>query len=103
MVGSTGAVREDEDGNPVLCLMLSYVETTSTAVLKFFLDAEEILVKFDELPRVEDVAAAMDVMIPLRSLRDLNPVRKVSDWKFARDEMEKGHTAAGTEHLHPEK
>ena len=89
MVGSTGAVREDEDGNPVLCLMLSYVETTSTAVLKFFLDAEEILVKFDELPRVEDVAAAMDVMIPLRSLRDLNPVRKVSDWKFARDEMEK--------------
>lgn len=89
LVGSRGTMREDEDGNPVLYLMLSYVETTSTSVLKFFLDNEQMLVKFDEMPRVDEVTAALDLMIPVKGLRELNPVKKFSDWKFARDEMEK--------------
>ncbi|MDD3222498.1 MAG: class C beta-lactamase-related serine hydrolase [Clostridia bacterium] len=89
LVGSQGTIREDEDGNPVLYLVLSYVETTSTGVIKFFLNDEQMLVKFDEIPRIDEVAAALDVMIPVRGLRDLNPVKKMSDLKFARSEMEK--------------
>lgn len=89
LVGSQGVIREDEDGNPVLYLMLSYVETTSTSILKFFLEDERMLVKFDETPRVDEVTAALDVMIPVKGLRELNPVKKVSDWKFAQEEMEK--------------
>lgn len=89
LTGTQGLIREDEDGRPVFYLMISYVETTSTGIIKFYLNDEQMLVKFDEMPRVDEVASALDVMIPVKGIRELNPVKRVSDSKFARSEMEK--------------
>ena len=86
-VGSRAVFREDEDGRDLLYVMLSYVETTSTEIIKFCFREEKLLVKFEERPEIEDVISGLDVLIPVRGLRALAPVKRVSDLKFARREM----------------
>lgn len=53
-VGSVAVWARDEDGHPVLKVRMSFIETPHTRLLKcFFLDAEHILLRFDETPSAE--------------------------------------------------
>lgn len=88
-VGSRAVFREDEDGRDLLYVMLSYIETTSTEIIKFCLRGDKILVKFEERPEIEDVLSGLDLLIPVKEIRALSPVKRVSDSRFARREMYK--------------
>ncbi len=61
-VGSVGSFISDEDGFPVLKIMLCFVETSYTKILKFIFGADGIILKLRESPQLYgalDEAAGM--------------------------------------------
>ncbi len=51
-VGTRGWFTSDEDGNPVLKIMLSFIETSSTKFMKLFFHEDHVILKLEESPEL---------------------------------------------------
>ncbi len=51
-VGTRGWLTSDEDGTPVLKIMLSFIETSCTKYMKLFFHEKYIIMKFEEEPKL---------------------------------------------------
>lgn len=54
--GSVAKLTRDEDDRPVLKLYVSFLETPNTRVIKFIFSGERLLIRFQEIPTVEDTS-----------------------------------------------
>ena len=56
VTGNMARLTRDEDGRPVLKLYISFLETPNTRVIKFIFSGERILVRFQEIPSVDNAS-----------------------------------------------
>lgn len=56
VTGNLARLTRDEEGRPVLKLYISFLETPNTRVMKFIFSGDRILVRFQEIPSVDNAA-----------------------------------------------
>lgn len=75
-IGVTGNFTADEDGKPVLRIMLCFTETACTRLLKFVFEGEEVTLKFRDSPSLYNaVDEGAEILLPVLG----NASRKVLD------------------------
>lgn len=56
VTGNLARMTHDEDGRPVLKLYVSFLETPNTRVIKFIFSGDRILVRFGEIPSIDNTS-----------------------------------------------
>ncbi|MDE5742696.1 MAG: beta-lactamase family protein [Oscillospiraceae bacterium] len=75
-IGVTGNFSADEDGKPVLRIMLCFTETACTRLLKFIFEGEEVTLKFRDSPSLYNaIDEGAEILLPVLG----NASRKVLD------------------------
>lgn len=65
-IGVTGNFSADEDGRPVLRIMLCFTETACTRLLKFVFEGEEITLKFRDSPSLYNaIDEGAEILLPV--------------------------------------
>ena len=67
-VGTRGWITSDEDGIPVLKIMLSFIETSCTKYLKLFFHEKYVIMKFEEEPKLyNSIEEAFRHIVPAKN------------------------------------
>lgn len=75
-IGVTGNFTADEDGKPVLRIMLCFTETACTRLLKFIFEGESVTLKFRDSPSLYNaIDEGSEILLPVLS----NTSRKIFD------------------------
>lgn len=75
-IGATGNITADEDGKPVLRVMLCFTETACTRLLKFVFDGEDVTLKFRDSPNLYNaIDEGAEILLPMIG----NASRKILD------------------------
>lgn len=65
-IGVTGNFAADEDGKPVLRIMLCFTETACTRLLKFVFEGEEVTLKFRDSPSLYNaIDEGTEILLPM--------------------------------------
>lgn len=67
-IGALGNFTADEDGRPVLRLMLCFIETACTRLLKFIFEGSEVTLKFRDSPNLYNaIDEGAEILLPVLS------------------------------------
>lgn len=65
-IGVTGSFAADEDGKPVLRIMLCFTETACTRLLKFIFEGSEVILKFRDSPCLYNaIDEGSEILLPV--------------------------------------
>lgn len=87
-IGVTGGFTADEDGRPVLRIMLCFTETACTRLLKFIFEGEDVTLKFRDSPSLYNaVDEGAEILLPVlggasQKLLDAALESDIADYKI---------------------
>ena len=83
VTGNVARLTRDEDGRPVLKLYISFLETPNTRVMKFIFSGDRILIRFQEIPSVDNASKLLMNLVGGSSGLEKLLVEKLNEERLA--------------------
>lgn len=83
VTGSVAKLTKDEDERPVLKLYVSFLETPNTRMMKFIFTDDRLLIRFNEIPGVEDTSKLLLHLVKTGAASETRLLEKMQKERLA--------------------